>query len=102
MVETAKYGCGMDNFYEVSLYACFSGGGEYASSMLDLTRGHFNQSFTGCFRNIVVQNDPFDASEDPAKSGVVGRNVGSCGAAAAITQPQQTPSNPDEGDGGAT
>ena len=45
--------------------------------MLDLTRGHFNQSYTGCLRNIVVQNT-LALDTDLSKSGVVGRSVGSC------------------------
>ena len=59
-----------------------SGGSEHPSSMLDLTRGHFNQSYTGCLRNIVVQNT-LALDTDLSKSGVVGRSVGSC-----LEQPQ--------------
>ena len=53
----------------------FLGGSNGRGAILDVTRGHFEDGFTGCLRNIVIQNiQVFTAQMEE----ISGKNIRTC------------------------
>ena len=51
-----------------------TGGSNGRGKILDITRGHFETGFSGCIRNVIVQNiEVFAHVED-----ITGKNIRSC------------------------
>lgn len=50
------------------------GGSNGRGKILDITRGHFEDGFTGCIRNVIIQNiEVFAHPED-----IAGKNIRPC------------------------
>ena len=55
----------------------FTGGSNGYGKILDITRGHFEDGFIGCLRNVVIQNIEVFAHLDE----ITGKNISPCSTA---------------------